>query len=188
MLNLPNSLTLVRIVTIPVFLILLSMHLYLEALAVFILGGITDALDGMVARVMHQQTPLGAYLDPIADKLLLMSSFAILSVLGGIPVWLGVLVVSRDLILLAGFLIIYFLAGERLEVRPSAIGKLNTLLQLLTVCANLLQLYHPDLLPPAALLFLTITTVATTVASGLQYIYRGLVWLQNRSYSLRRLS
>ena len=188
MLNLPNSLTLVRIVTIPVFLILLSMHLYLEALAIFILGGITDALDGMVARIMHQQTPLGAYLDPVADKLLLMSSFAILSMLGGIPVWLGVLVVSRDLIILAGFLIIYFLAGERLEARPSTIGKLNTLLQLVTVCANLLQLHNPEILPRAWFFSLIIATAATTVVSGLHYIYQGLIWLQNRSYSLRRLS
>jgi cardiolipin synthase len=188
MLNLPNSLTLVRIVTIPVFLVLLSMHLHLAALAVFIVGGVTDALDGMVARIMHQQTPLGAYLDPVADKLLIMSSFAMLSLFGGIPLWLGVLVVSRDLIILAGFLMIYFLAGERLEARPSPIGKLNTLLQLLMVCSDLLQLHEPEILPYAWILSLTFTTAATTVISGLHYIYRGLVWLQNRSYSLHRLS
>lgn len=188
MLNLPNCLTLIRIVTIPVFLMLLSMHFYLAALATFIVGAVTDALDGMMARIMNQQTPLGAYLDPVADKLLIMSSFAMLSIVGGIPAWLGVLVVSRDLIILAGFLIIYFFAGERLEARPTLIGKLNTLLQLLTVCADLLELHDPATLPDLWLFSLTLATAATTVASGLQYIYRGLMWLQNRSYSLHRLS
>ena len=98
MLNLPNSLTLIRILAIPFFLVLLSSRLYLEALAVFVVGGVTDALDGAVARLMSQQTWLGAYLDPVADKLLVISSFVMLGLIGAIPPWFGVLIISRDAI------------------------------------------------------------------------------------------
>ena len=78
MLNLPNFLTLLRILTIPVFLEFLSYHFYWEALVVFAIGGLTDFLDGFVARWMKQQTALGAYLDPVADKLLVITSFIML--------------------------------------------------------------------------------------------------------------
>lgn len=188
MLNLPNFLTLIRIVAIPFFLVLLSSRLYLEALVVFIVGGLTDALDGAVARITDQQTPLGAYLDPVADKLLVISSFVMLGLIGGIPLWLVVLVVSRDIIILFGYGSIYFLVGERMEVHPSLIGKFNTLLQLVTVGIVLALLYNPQFLDPRLNDTLILVTAATTVISGLQYIYRGLVWLQNRTPSLTRLS
>src|SRR6266508_4492790 len=87
MLNLPNCLTLVRILMIPIFLEFLAYHLYGESLAVFILGGFTDFLDGLIARKMKQQTALGAYLDPVADKLLVITSFVMLGAIGGIPMW-----------------------------------------------------------------------------------------------------
>lgn len=188
MLNLPNFLTLIRIVAIPFFLVLLSSRLYLEALLVFIAGGVTDFLDGAVARITHQQTPLGAYLDPVADKLLVVSSYVMLGLIGGIPPWLVVLVVSRDIIILLGYGMIYFLVGERLEVQPTLISRLNTLLQLLTVGVVLFLLYKPGLLDPRLDDAMIYATAATTVISGLQYIYRGLVWLQNRAPSATRLS
>ena len=186
--NLPNFLTLIRIVAIPFFLVLLSSRLYLEALVVFILVGLTDALDGAVARMTGQQTVLGAYLDPVADKLLVISSFVMLGLIGAIPSWLVVLVVSRDIIILFGYGMIYFLIGERLEAHPTLIGKLNTLFQLVTVGVVLLFLYTPQLLVPWLGDALILATAATTVISGLQYIYRGLVWLQNRSPSPARSS
>jgi cardiolipin synthase len=188
LLNLPNFLTLIRIVAIPFFLVLLSSRLYLEALVVFIVGGLTDALDGAVARFTDQQTPLGAYLDPAADKLLVMSSFVMLSLIGALPPWLAVLVVSRDVIILFGYGMIRFLIEERLEVRPSLVGKLNTLLQLVTVGVVLAQLYDPQFLDPRLDETLILATAVTTVVSGFQYLYRGLVWLQNRASSLNRLS
>ncbi len=188
MLNLPNFLTLIRIVAIPFFLVLLSSHLYLDALIIFVLGGLTDALDGAVARLTHQQTSLGAYLDPVADKLLVMSSFIMLGLMDAIPPWVGVLVVSRDIIILFGYGIIYFLVQERLKVQPSLVGKLNTIFQLVTVGVVLLFLHDSRLVPSWLDDFLIYTTVLTTVVSGLQYIYRGLVWLQNRAPSLTRLS
>ena len=180
MLNLPNFLTLIRIVAIPFFLVLLSSRLYLDALAIFILGGVTDALDGFVARTTNQKTSLGAHLDPVADKLLLMSSFVMLAVIDGIPQWFVVLVVSRDIVILLGYVVIYLRVEERLEVQPTVIGKLNTILQLLTVGAILVMLADPELLDPRLDDALIYITAATTVISGLQYIYRGLLWLQNR--------
>lgn len=183
MLNLPNFLTLIRIVAIPFFLVLISSHLYLEALVVFIAVGLTDALDGAVARITHQQTPLGAYLDPVADKLLVVSSFVMLGWIGVIPSWLVVLVVSRDIIILVGYAVIYFRIDERLEVRPSLIGKFNTILQLVTVGVVVLFLYNPQLMVPWLGDALILATAVTTVVSGFQYISRGLVWFRIRAPS-----
>ena len=185
-LNLPNFLTLIRILTIPVFLVLLTLHLYLEALLVFIAGGLTDALDGAVARLMHQQTSLGAYLDPVADKLLVMSSFIMLGMVGGIPPWLVVLVVSRDIIILLGYGVIYFLIEERLVIQPSFIGKLNTVFQLVTVGVILLFRYDARFEVGWLDDLLIYVTALTTVISGFQYIYRSFVWLQNRASFLSR--
>jgi len=183
MLNLPNFFTLIRIVAIPFFLVLLSSRLYLDALVVFIVGGLTDALDGAVARWTNQKTSLGAHLDPVADKLLLTSSFIMLGVLDGVPLWFVVLVVSRDIVILLGYIVIYLLVEERLEVKPTIIGKLSTIFQLVTVGVILVVLSDPRLFNPwldDALIFLT---AATTAVSGLQYLYRGLLWLQSRTSS-----
>jgi cardiolipin synthase len=180
MLNLPNFLTLIRIVAIPVFLVLLASHFYLDALLVFILGGVTDALDGFIARRMNQKTSLGAILDPIADKLLLMSSFIMLGMMGGVPLWLVVLVVSRDAVILTGYVTISFLAGEAPEVQPALSGKLSTAFQLLTIGVVLAMLADSRLLEPWMDDALIYITAATTVISGVQYLYRGLLWLQNR--------
>jgi len=188
MLNLPNFLTLIRIVAIPFFLVLLSSRLYLDALIVFVAGGLTDALDGAVARITHKQTSLGAYLDPIADKLLVVSSFVMLGLIGAVPPWVVVLVVSRDIIILFGYGAIYFLVEERLKVQPSLIGKLSTVFQLVTVGVVVLFLYDSQLIAAWIDDFLIYVTALTTVVSGFQYIYRGLVWLQNRALSLNRLS
>jgi cardiolipin synthase len=184
MLNLANCLTLFRILTIPVFLELLVYHFYLEALLVFAIGGFTDFFDGLVARRMNQQTALGAYLDPVADKLLVVTSFIMLGLIGGLPVWLSVLVVARDVLIVVGYGIIYFLVEERLQVRPSRIGKWSTTLQLLTLGVALLMLHDPKLLSPRVLDGFIAVSALATVASGVQYLYRGFVWLQNRASSI----
>jgi|SRR3954470_2863112 cardiolipin synthase len=180
MLNLPNFLTLVRIVAIPFFLVLLASHLYVDALVIFVLGGVTDALDGFIARRTNQKTSLGAHLDPIADKLLLTSSFIMLGMMGALPLWLVVLVVSRDVVILAGFVFISFLVDERFEVQPTLMGKLSTLFQLLTIAVVLLMLAYSEALAPWADDVLIYIAATTTVVSGVQYLYRGLLWLQNR--------
>lgn len=188
MLNLPNFLTLIRIVVIPFFLVLLFSQLYAEAFLIFIIGGITDALDGPVARLTNQSTPLGAYLDPMADKLLVSSSLVVLSLIGAVPAWLTILVVSRDLIITLGYGALYLLVQERMEVQPSVMGKLNTFLQLLMITLVLLSLYDPRLIVPNLLHYLFFLTAVTTFVSGCQYVYLGLVWLQNRASSLIRSS
>ena len=188
MLNLPNFLTLIRIVAIPFFLVLLSSELYLEALIVFVVSGLTDALDGALARMMRQQTALGSYLDPVADKLLVMSSFVMLGFIQAVPPWLVVLVVSRDIIILLGYGVIYFMVEERLVVQPSFIGKLNTVFQLVTVGVVLLFLHDFRLAVAWLDDLLIYVTALTTVVSGIHYVYRALVWLQHRAPSLNRPS
>lgn len=181
MLNLPNFLTLIRILTIPFFLVYLSYHRYGEALIIFVIGGLTDFLDGLVARLMDKQTALGAYLDPIADKLMVITSFVMLGLSDGIPMWLAVIVVSRDILILLGYGIIHFLVEERLQVKPTVIGKLSTALQLFTLGVALLLLHNPELLAPRLWNFLIGATAIATVLSGLQYIYRGMMWLQDKA-------
>ena len=181
MLNLPNFLTLVRILTIPFFLIALAYHWYWEALLIFGLGGITDFLDGLAARLMRQETRLGAYLDPVADKLLVFSSYVMLGSIDAMPPWLVVIVVMRDVFILLGFAVIYYLTEEKFEARPTLIGKSSTLLQLITLAVALASLHDSNLIPQVILGGLVVATAATTMLSGLQYLYRGFVWLQNRT-------
>jgi cardiolipin synthase len=187
MLNLPNFLTLIRILTIPFFLVELSAHRYRNALIVFIIGGVTDFLDGFTARLLKQQTALGSYLDPVADKLLVITSFVMLGLEGGIPSWLAVIVVSRDFLIIFGYGTIYFLVEEKLLVKPSAIGKTSTMLQLLTLGFALAFLHKPDIMDPLWRDLLIAVTAIATVLSGFQYLYRGLVLLQNKAPSLNRL-
>lgn len=184
MLNLPNCLTLFRILTIPIFLVFLVYHSYWEALVVFAIGGFTDFLDGFAARWMNQQTALGAYLDPVADKLMVVSSFIMLGSIGGIPTWLAVVVVTRDALIILGYGIIYILVDERLQVRPSLLGKWSTTLQLLTLAVALLMLHDARLLSEAVLDGFIYATAVATVTSGLHYLYRSMVWLQNRATSI----
>jgi len=187
MLNLPNFLTLIRILTIPFFLIYLAYHRYGEAFVVFVLGGVTDFLDGLTARMMNQQTAIGAYLDPVADKLLVITSFVMLGLIDGVPMWLAVVVVSRDVLLILGYGIIFLLVAERPQAKPSWIGKCSTMLQLLTVGTALALLARPHLFSDWVMKGLIALTALATVASGVQYIYRGLVWLQNKAPSITRL-
>jgi len=180
-LNLPNALTLVRILTIPGFLILLTGGRPVAALVVFVAGGVTDALDGAIARLTDTKTEFGAILDPLADKLLLLSSFCVLAFTGGVPSWLTVLVIIRDVILIAGYFTLFMLTSERMAVRPSSIGKATTFFQLASVTTVLVGACWPRAVPPTLQYCLFIITGTTTTASGLQYMIRGLSWLQQRS-------
>lgn len=188
MLNLPNYLTLIRIAAIPFFLVLLFSRLYNYALLVFMIGGITDALDGPVARFTNQRTRLGAYLDPLADKLLIISSLVVLTIIDAVPAWLTILVLSRDVIVTLGYGAIYFVVEERMEIQPSTLGKINTFLLLLTITIVLVSLYDPNMIPSPLPSYLFLLSAVTTIISGLQYVYRGLVWFQERAPSLPRLS
>jgi cardiolipin synthase len=128
----PNQLTLLRMIFVPFIVIHLVEGRYLWALVVFIVAGFSDGLDGLLARTLHQQTLLGQYLDPIADKLLLSTMFLVLSVLHKIPWKYTVLVFSRDISILAASAVLFAIAGLR-DFRPSIFGKANTFSQICAV-------------------------------------------------------
>jgi cardiolipin synthase len=125
----PNFITIARIFSVPVMIWLIVTGNLFSAFFLFLLAGLSDALDGFLARRFHWETELGAYLDPIADKTMLTSVYAALAFHGHIPIWLGILVVSRDF-LIVGAVILAWLLERPLEIRPMLIGKVNTGLQI----------------------------------------------------------
>ena len=168
--NIPNYITLLRIVLIPFFINLMIYGYYRAALIVFMVACITDALDGLIARLTHSQTELGAFLDPMADKLLIISAFVTLVLLGMLPVWLVTIVVSRDVILVLGGIAIYF-TGHHFVAKPSFIGKTTTVLQLVVVTLSLvLRNFGTEMGLMAILHWMT---ACFTLASGIQYVWRG---------------
>ena len=179
-LNVPNFLTLLRIVAIPCFLILLEDLRYREALAVFVAAGVTDGLDGAIARLTHTKTTLGAFLDPAADKALLVSAFIALGFMHAVPRWLVVIVISRDVLIVLGYFLLFMLARQTMEVRPSVAGKASTAFQLLSVTLVLVGLVRPDMVAPSARDSVFYVSGGLTTLAGLQYMYRGLAWLQQQ--------
>ena len=168
--NIPNSLTILRILLIPCYIGLLVYGRFGQALIVLIVAGLTDALDGLIARMTNQHTRLGAVLDPLADKLLLTSGFITLSMIHLIPLWVTILVVSRDLILLLGTAVAHF-TDSRVDITPTFLGKGTTFLQLsYVVLVIFLSSRHIDLTVMLPLLF---GMVSFTLLSGLHYLYRG---------------
>jgi cardiolipin synthase len=172
--NIPNFLTLLRILITPLFVIFMIKGQYRLSLLVFFLAGVSDGLDGLFARWFNQKTVLGAHLDPIADKLLLISAFVALAVQQIIPSWLAVVVISRDILIITGIAILRYFHAT-FNIRPSMISKCTTATQLATVFLVLLSFevtaVHPMLLP-----LFWFTTVLTT-ASGLHYVVLGITIL-----------
>src|SRR4030067_2468054 len=140
--NLPNILTLTRVLRLPVFVILIMNQSFGWALFIFALAGITDGADGLIARLTRQRTELGAYLDPIADKLLLSSSFITLAIFELLPSWLTVIVITRDVIILVG-IIVMTLNQYEVKIQPSPVGKVTTTFQILTIILALMVEYAP---------------------------------------------
>jgi cardiolipin synthase (CMP-forming) len=172
-LTLPNQLTLLRMGLAPVLVVLVLRHELVWAVAVFVVAGITDLLDGLIARLGHQQTRLGAMLDPVADKLLLSATFIVLTwgpaLVLPIPVWLTVIVLSRDAIILISVAVVNLTVGPRVFL-PSWLGKASTALQLLTVAVVLLLNALDNPAPAISVLFQL--TLVVTVASALHYVWR----------------
>jgi cardiolipin synthase (CMP-forming) len=138
----PNQLTLLRMIFVPFIVIHLVEGRYLWALIVFVIAGFSDGLDGLLARGLHQQTLLGQYLDPIADKLLLSTMFLVLSILHKIPWKFSVVVFSRDISILAASAVLFAIAGLR-NFSPSIFGKANTLFQIAAIFFVLLFQARP---------------------------------------------
>jgi cardiolipin synthase len=165
----PNQLTLLRMIFVPFIVIHLVEGRYLWALIVFVVAGFSDGLDGLLARTLHQQTLLGQYLDPIADKLLLSSMFLVLAILHRIPWKFTVLVFSRDISILAASAVLFAIAGLR-DFRPSIFGKANTFSQICAVFfVLLLEVYPSRWIWIARTEFLRATFIFT-ILSALHYV------------------
>jgi cardiolipin synthase (CMP-forming) len=169
LLTAPNQLTLLRMMFLPFIVIKLVEGHYSLALILFVLAGLSDGLDGLLARTLKQQTMLGQYLDPIADKLLLSTMFLVLSILHKIPWRFTVVVFSRDISILFASAVLYAIAGLR-DFRPSIFGKANTFAQVAAVFfVLLLEVNGSRWVAIARLSFLRATFIFT-ILSGIHYV------------------
>jgi cardiolipin synthase len=180
LINIANGLTAARVLLVPYFAYLLISEREKAALLVFAVCGLTDALDGILARWLRQRTLAGALLDPIADKLLMATAFIVLAYLHIAPLRLAVMVISRDIVILVGSFL-YLLLLDSSDIRATALSKANTVVQILTVIYFLSVAAFPaeakalgagaESIPGSAV---AMVCAVTTVASGLQYLYIGI--------------
>lgn len=166
--HIPNIISIARVILVfPVIWLLLNQRFEL-ALWLFLVAGLSDALDGFLAKYFHWESHLGGILDPLADKFLLVSTYICLAILGVLPVWLVVLVILRDLVIVGGS-IAYNFRIEKFEAEPSLASKLNTFVQIVLVLAMVFKLGGSPL-PDWLVDVLIWSVVATTIASGMGYI------------------
>jgi cardiolipin synthase len=170
--TIPNLITAFRIILAPVFVIYLINDRLNYALVVFLVCMISDGIDGMVARLFNQKSRLGTYLDPLADKILLVAAFVLLSVKGYLPSWLTVTAIARDVMILLGILVLHLNRLE-IKIRPSSVSKINTCFQFITLSMVLLK--GCVLLPSVIYDVLYYITAAFTIISGLHYMQYGLM-------------
>lgn len=180
LINIANGLTAVRVLLVPLFAYLLISYRFRLALAVFAVCGTSDGLDGLVARRLRQRTVVGFFLDPIADKLLMATAFVVLTIVEIVPTWLTVMVISRDVFILTGSLLILLLFGSG-DIEVTGLSKLNTGVQIVTVCFFLTVKAFPGIwsyFPGDAEVHATGAIVALcaffTAATGLQYLAVGI--------------
>ncbi len=166
----PNQLTLLRLVFVPLTAVTIVDGRWHWAMALFLLAGISDGLDGMLARWMDQRTVLGQYLDPIADKLLLSTMFLVLASVGKVPWRITILVFSRDFVILLVALLLYITTSLR-DFSPSLLGKANTAAQILTLLLVLLQELTTQAWVGNAKVAGFWVVMALTLLSGLHYIW-----------------
>lgn len=165
--TIPNLITTLRIILTPIFIIYLLDEQYVAALVVFVICAVSDALDGFLARVLKQKSSLGAFLDPMADKLILVSTFVALSIMGAIPIWLTVIVLSRDVLISLGVAALEIYRVE-IRIRPSVLSKVTTCCQFTTVVMVLASKFIS--LPGGLYDWLFALTAAATIISGLHYM------------------
>ncbi len=181
--TLPNLLSILRMGLVPLFIIALVGDEPLRALLLFLLAGLTDGLDGFIARFYGQQSHLGTFLDPMADKLLLTSAYVMLAIpsAGGgfaIPIWVSVLVIARDVLIVVVAVVLFLAVGVK-RFLPAVIGKVTTGVQVVTVLLALVaRIWRAFELAALAGVYLT---AGLTVASGFYYIYRAARLPESRS-------
>jgi len=169
-LSLPNLITLARLLTVPLTVWLISEGRHTAAFWVFIAAGVSDAIDGFIAKRFNRRTELGALLDPIADKTLLVSVYVTLGIAGHLPGWLVILVVFRDLLIVGGFLLVHAMS-HAIRSEPLIVSKFNTACQIALAATTLATLgigLHAETLMAG----LVYAVAATTLASGAGYLVR----------------
>lgn len=167
--NIPNFLTGIRILLVAPLVYVLHQEDYFLSLWIILVAGASDGLDGFLAKRYQWQSRLGSILDPIADKLLLISSFITLTLLGHFPYWLMLLVLGRDGIIVLGAFAYHFFVGP-LEMEPAPLSKLNTLCQILLIVAVIIsQVPELDIFPLVD--WLIYLVAVTTFTSGMQYVW-----------------
>jgi len=164
----PNQITFLRFVLIPIFFISLFYQRYGWALLLLLTAAVTDALDGLLARWLNQKSELGTFLDPLADKLLLSGSFVVLAFRGVLGWWLTILVLARDVIILATAVVILLVVGPR-TFPPSLVGKLTTILQILLILEVISAATFPETNLHATQRGLVYAVAAATIVSGVHY-------------------
>lgn len=171
--NIPNLLTIFRLFITSFFILAIHYGKFTIALWLFVIQAITDLLDGFLARVLGEKTSLGALLDPLADKAMLVSSFIVLYIKDVVPFWVTFIVLTRDIVLTVGYLILCKLFGK-IEIIPSVLGKITTFCQIGTVVYVLwsdARSYQDFFFYP---------TIALTIITGLHYIYQGVIIIKNK--------
>ena len=167
--QLPNLITLARIALAPAFVLLLNDRDYKLALVIFAVAGLSDGLDGFIAKRFNYQSRFGAILDPVADKILLVSAYVMLTVLNHLPLWLVIVVVFRDLLIVGGYVVYTSIYGP-VQMRPSWISKVNTFVQIALVVIVLLEQAIGSSYPHV-IAILGYAVFVTTVASGGHYLW-----------------
>ena len=167
--NLPNLISLARLLGAPLIVWLIMTDAWIAAFVLFVVAGLSDAVDGFLAKRLGMQSYIGAYLDPIADKVLLVSIYITLSVKSLFPLWLVILVVSRDLLIVGGALLLFTL-NHPTQIKPSHASKLNTLLQIMLAALTIGMLAFEWGRIGSLLTILSFVVGATTIVSGAGYL------------------
>jgi cardiolipin synthase len=170
---LPNIITGLRLLAVPPVAVLLWLGEYKVALVVFALAGVSDGVDGYLARRFNWKSHWGAIMDPLADKLLLVTTAAVLTLKGLLPVWLFVLVMGRDVMLVGGAAL-YRLWFGPFEVQPSVLGKMSTFVQILLVLSLLVHI-GTGLMSDEQIQYMILMCAAVTVVSGVHYLF---IWVR----------
>jgi len=184
--TLPNLLTLSRILLVPVFLWMMLEKKPVEAFLIFLLAGLTDVLDGLAARLWHQKSKLGLWLDPAADKVLLTAAFVVLSLPGlskpnAIPLWVVFIVIGRNVLIAIAALLLMRLKGQK-AFYPTLLGKVSTVCQVLTVLVVLI--FNTLGRTSFILSWLYDATLAATILSGVQYACKAFRLVKNKGSGL----
>ena len=181
---LPHFITSLRLIAIPILLFFLVHERYTAALSTFVLAGMTDWLDGQVARYVGSDSEeFGKRFDALADKAFVGSALVSLTVMGSVPGWLTGLVLTRDVTLVGGFGGLFLWTGQTIQTKPTQFGKWGTFLLLVTVILALIELRTPSWLPPFVIPTVWAVAGLTITISAGQYLWRAIAWLKEQEHA-----